>query len=125
MSVETEIYAALAAIPQEVVIDGVYDTKLPENYQLAGTVLVFNSISDVPALPIDGEILGREQRWQVTVRALDLAAARDAREAAITALHKLRSGVVKWVEFESAQEFYTDEGMRKEYYFPLDFLVST
>lgn len=122
MSVATEIYDALCPA---VVPDGeAYDTKLPDDFSLAGTALVFQMISDVPSGSIDGTILGYEQRWQVSIYDVDLERARAVKNAVISALHMLSGNFIKLCVFESAQEFVQVATVPPSYHIPLDFIIS-
>lgn len=125
--VTEDIYAALAAIAG---VDVVYDTKRPDGYDLTGAVLVFSAVSDAPVVPIDGGILGYEQRWQVSVYVKDRAYAdtpalhyaRALKASVIAALHGLNGASARYVEFDNAAgEFYDADGV--EYHLPIDFLV--
>lgn len=131
MAVNDDIYAALASVSG---VDAVYDTKRPDGYDLTGAVLVFSLVSDVPSVPIDGAIIGHDQRWQVSVYVKDraygdsatpaLAYARQIKADVIAALHGYESGSIKRADYDtSTNEIYDAEGV--EYHIPVDFLIQT
>jgi hypothetical protein len=127
MPVNEDLYDALATVAS---VDAVFDTKAPDNYTLAGTILIFQSISDVPGVFIDTELGTRAQRWQVSVESpvlpgVDaLLAARTAKAAVLTALHGLSGGAIKLCEFESAPgETYESDSAPPYYFIPIDFMI--
>lgn len=126
--VNDDIYTALATVTG---VDAVYDTKRPDGYDLTGAVLVFSCVSDIPSVPIDGAIIGYDQRWQVSVyvkdRAYDdvpaLRYARTVKASVVAALHAYAGTAIKRSDFDnSTTEIYDAEGV--EYHIPLDFLIS-
>jgi hypothetical protein len=105
-------------------VDGIYDTKLPDAYVLSAPVIVISSISDIPESAIDGPIVHREGRWQVSVRALDLTALRAVAAAVITALHGYSGGSVMYCGFEAAHgEFFETDVSPFQYHTPIDFMI--
>jgi len=123
MSVATDLYTALHAISN---IDRVDDTKAPDGYLLTVggyPAIVFSLISDVPDIPIGGAIAGYTQRWQVSVRSLDLAGARTAKAAVVAALHGLKSTSIQWCQYEGPGPVLFEDGTPAEYHAPIDFLL--
>lgn len=120
--VSDDIYDALAPLGAA----GVYDTKLPDGYSLSGgdVLIVFSSISEIPDKPIGGQIAASDERWQVSIRSLDLTAARTMKRAVVTALHNLRTSSIKYCEFESAPGELLEEGPSEpQYHIPVDFMI--
>jgi hypothetical protein len=135
MAVSDDIYDALNAVEG---IDGVFDSKRRDNYVLTRAVLVFSCVSDIPAIPIDGAIIGTEQLWQVSVYVADAAyketpqsdsipplhAARTLKARVVAALHRFESEAIEYCELQVAHsEIYDAEG--REYHIPIDFLIYT
>jgi hypothetical protein len=125
--VSDDLYDALAAITDPATAP-VYDTKLPDSFVLDATsiptVLVFSSITDTPDTAIDGDLVHREARWQVSVRCVSLALARAWKAAVITALHGLSGTSVVRCDFDSsAGEFPDAETQPFSYHIPIDFIV--
>ena len=119
MSVTSDLYTALSPVAA----DSVFDTKMPDDLAITAPVIVFQLISDTPAVPIDGAIIGREQRWQVSVYSPDITTARATGAAVITALHGLKAATIKRAEFELSLELYDSSVVPPLYHIPLDFIV--
>lgn len=120
MAVNRDIYLALASIRGE---DRVFDTKIPDDMSVILPVLVFQLITDVPAVPIDGAIIGRDQQWQVSIYGGDISDVRATKESVIEALHGLHGDEIKRAELESALEFYDSDLTPALYHAALTFTV--
>lgn len=127
--VPADIFTALSPLVGVDVVD-IFDTKRPDNYDLTGaegelrTILVYSQVSDVPGVPIDGEIIGRTERWQISVYSKGLAEARAAKVAVIAALHGYRGDTIQWAEFDSSPgEDYNSDAL--EYHIPIDFVIES
>lgn len=129
MSVATELYAALADVPN---VEDVFDTELTDDYRLPvhddgspATVLVFAFGGSRPDIPICGTIAARVQTWTVTVHSTTINGCRDVSAAVIAALQPLTGTDIKScsVESESATEVDTTV-VPKEYRQSIDFSIS-
>ena len=124
--VPDDIYAALSTIAA---VDGIYDTKLPDGYVVTGAVLVFSSISDVADTEIRGDIVRREQRWQISIRVADthaggLTRARGLKAAVIAALHGYSGPTIARCDFESAPgEIFESDILPFQFHIPVDFML--
>jgi len=118
--VNEDIYTAL----ENVDVDGLYDTKRPDGMDLTRTVIVFSQVSDIPGVPIDGTIIGRTERWQVSIYSKDLSAARTAKADVIAALHAYEGGNIIRADFDSGPgEDYDPESL--EFHIPIDFIIES
>jgi hypothetical protein len=122
MSVNSELYTALSPIAG---VDSTFDTKTPDDLLVTSPIVVFQRIADVPTTPINGVIIGREQRWQISVYAPDIASARTAADSVIAALQGLTSGAIKWCEYEQSFELYDMEIIPPLYHIAIDFVVQS
>lgn len=121
--VNDDIYTALNTA-LGVAVAGIYDTKLPDNYELTGAVVAFSLVSDIPDVAIDGAVVHRVARWQVSVRALDLPTLRSVKATVITALHGYRGASISRCDFESAPgELFESATIPFCYHAPIDFMV--
>lgn len=124
--VSEELYDRLAELQTEGSVGAVFDMKRPDNYDLPPLpILVFQCIVDLPkSIDIQGPILTRENRWQVSVYALDVLSARAGKEAVIAKLHNYRGTAIKRCDFEpSPAEIYESDLNPPEYHIPLEFTV--
>jgi len=123
MPVNDDLYTALTTALGSTV-DGVFDTKFPPRYVLANPAVVFTSISDVPETAIDGAIIRRVARWQVSVWAGDLVSARAVKAAVIAALHGYSGTYIARCEFENCPaEFFEEDAVPPGYHIPIDFMI--
>ena len=122
MSIASELYTVLHGISGT---PAVYDTKLPDNFVLTTSVIVFQDISDVPEdVDIKGTILRRVARWQVSIHCLDIASARTAKAAVIAALHGYRGTSISRADFENCPgEIFDSSTIPFQYFIPIDFLI--
>lgn len=130
--ISEELYARLATLVDDGTNSGtlaaVYDTKLPDGdippADLA--VVVFQCISDTPLVrTIQGTIPLRDSLWQVSVRALDIHTARNAKEAIIASLHGYTGTLIRWASFESAPgEIFEGDYVPPQYHIPIDFTIT-
>lgn len=125
MSVADDIYTALSGVSN---IDRVDDTKAPDGYLLpvgGNPAIVFSLVSDIPDVPIGGAIANYTQRWQVSVRSLDLAGLRVAKASVIAALHGLKSTSIQRCDYEGPAPELFEDGTPAEYHVPIDFTLFT
>jgi hypothetical protein len=124
MAVHDELMARLATVGAAAVFDLETLPDSPPN--TSAPYLILQEISAVPDLPIDGGILGTEERWQVSVRGAKLHAVRTMAQAVISSLHMFTSATIKLCEYESWPGTIAEgAGSTRQFHAPVDFTVKT
>ncbi len=103
-------------------IDGLYDTKLPDEYALDRPVIVLTVIDDVPTKTIDGAIVLTERRVQCSVLAQDLDDARAVKAALIAALQCWRGDAGLFTYESGGPELYDSDMNPPSYQVSCDFM---
>lgn len=126
--VDDTIYSVLVADAALVALRGqrLYPLEAPQDslepYQ------TYVRVSDVPWTVLDGTIVFREARYQISCYATNRRDARAMAEATITALHEYRAGDIKLARFENLMESVEpDIGSNGQslYHVAADFMVTS
>lgn len=120
MSVDADIYARITG---QVAGMAVYAVRLPEGLAVTGPVAVVTRVSSPGEAAIDGAVLRRQPRYQVSIYGPDLAAVRTKRDAVVTALRGYRGGSIKGCAHDGDRELY-EPNVSPLYHIPIDFLIS-